>query len=223
MKIAIVDYDGTLFKEETIPFLMRFAGKGKVPKKDYYLTLLKVYFVLLRYKSGLDKNFGKERFHHEVATAFLSIFKNMNKSEIQNFFKEAVIEAEKLFNPKVISKLKQLKSEGYLLILLSGGFLPYVNLVGKKLEFDKVFATELEFIEKGFNLKKKLNFITGNNKKKLILENFKDENVDWEASYAYADSYFDSEVLELTGNPHAVNPDPKLRKYATDRGWPIID
>jgi HAD superfamily phosphoserine phosphatase-like hydrolase len=224
LKLAIVDYDGTLFKEETIPFLIGFAKNKKIPKADYYKALFKIYYVVLKYKSGIDKNFGKEKFHHEAAKAFLTIFKNMKKNEIEDFFQEASVEAEKLFNEKILMELARLKGEGYQLVLLSGGFLPYVSIVGRKLKFDKIFATDLEFLDKGFNLNKEMKFITGINKKETILKNFpEDMDVDWQSSFAYADSYFDSDVLELTGNPHAVNPDSRLRKYAKEKGWPIIN
>lgn len=123
----------------------------------------------------------------------------------------------------MLSEIKRLKSEGYKLVLLSGGFYPYVSLVGKKLDFDYIFATELKYLDKGFDLENELKFITGENKKEIILKEFpKETNVDWEASYAYADNYFDSDVLELTGNPHAVNPDTRLTKHAKDKGWAII-
>jgi HAD superfamily phosphoserine phosphatase-like hydrolase len=222
LKLAIVDYDGTLFQKETIPFLIKIAKKGRVPKKDYYKALVHIYLVVIRYKSGLDKSFDKERFHREAAKAFLKIFNNCSNNEIERFFSNALIEAKDLFNKNILKEIDQLKSKGYYLVLLSGGFFPYMELVGKLLNFDKVFATELEYLEKGFNLKKELKFITGENKKEIILQNFSENNVDWASSYAYADSYFDSEVLELTGNPHAVNPDETLKKYAEERNWPVI-
>ncbi len=223
LKLAIVDYDGTLFKEETIPFLIGLAKNKKIPRLDYYKALIKIYYVVIKYKSGLDKSFDKERFHHEAAKAFLTVFNNMRKAEIESFFQEASIEAEKLFNEKIINEIKRLREDGYYLVLLSGGFLPYVKIVGEKLKFDKIFATELEFLDKGFNLDKEMDFITGKNKRKTIQMNFpKEMNIDWDQSYAYADSYFDSDVLELTGHPHAVNPDSKLNKYAKEKGWEII-
>ena len=223
MKLAIVDYDGTLFKEETIPYLLGLAKNGIVPKKDYLLSWMRVFAVVLIYKSGLNKKFDKEKFHHEAAKAFLSIFKNMKKDDIEKFFKKAALEAEKLLNPVVLAEVQRLKLEGYHLVLLSGGFYPYVKLVGEKLKFDDIFATKLEYAEKGFDLKKEMKFITGKNKKETLLKEFpKEANVDWEASYSYADSYFDSDVLELTGQPHAVNPDAKLNQLALDKGWAII-
>jgi len=40
--------------------------------------------------------------------------------------------------------------------------------------------------------------------------------------HGYSDSSTDLPLLEVVGNPHAVNPDRALRKVATERGWPIL-
>jgi HAD superfamily hydrolase (TIGR01490 family) len=39
--------------------------------------------------------------------------------------------------------------------------------------------------------------------------------------YLYTDSYTDRPLLELIGQPVAVNPDRRLRRLANQRGWPI--
>lgn len=39
----------------------------------------------------------------------------------------------------------------------------------------------------------------------------------------YSDSYTDLPMLERVGRPVAVNPDPRLRRAAKQRGWPIED
>ena len=39
----------------------------------------------------------------------------------------------------------------------------------------------------------------------------------------YTDSTADLPVLDAVGSPVAVNPDPRLRRIASDRGWPIQD
>jgi HAD superfamily hydrolase (TIGR01490 family) len=38
----------------------------------------------------------------------------------------------------------------------------------------------------------------------------------------YTDSYSDVSVLEAVGRPVVVNPDPRLRRHAQRRGWPIV-
>ncbi|MBL6976008.1 MAG: HAD-IB family hydrolase [Deltaproteobacteria bacterium] len=49
------------------------------------------------------------------------------------------------------------------------------------------------------------------------------EDIDLGQSYFYTDSYTDLPVLEIVGNPRIVSPDPRLRRVATRRGWPILD
>ncbi len=46
-------------------------------------------------------------------------------------------------------------------------------------------------------------------------------NVDLDASYAYADSMSDLPLLECVGNPVAVNPDIALARIARKQRWPV--
>jgi len=46
-------------------------------------------------------------------------------------------------------------------------------------------------------------------------------DVDLEASHFYSDSISDRPLLERVGQPVAVNPDPRLKRLARQRGWPI--
>jgi HAD superfamily hydrolase (TIGR01490 family) len=48
-----------------------------------------------------------------------------------------------------------------------------------------------------------------------------EHGVDLGASYFYTDSITDLPLLERVGQPVAVNPDPRLRRLAGRRGWPI--
>ncbi len=40
--------------------------------------------------------------------------------------------------------------------------------------------------------------------------------------YFYSDSLSDRPLLEAVGHPVAVNPDPRLKRLALRRGWPIV-
>jgi phosphoserine phosphatase len=42
-------------------------------------------------------------------------------------------------------------------------------------------------------------------------------------STAYSDSHTDLPFLEAVGHPVAVNPDRKLRRIASQRGWPVLE
>ncbi len=47
-------------------------------------------------------------------------------------------------------------------------------------------------------------------------------DIDWEASYAYADLITDTGLFGLVGHPVVVNPDEKLLELATSKNWDII-
>lgn len=49
-----------------------------------------------------------------------------------------------------------------------------------------------------------------------------EHGVDLESSYFYTDSYSDLPMLEEVGEPRIVSPDPRLKREALRRGWPIL-
>ncbi len=48
-----------------------------------------------------------------------------------------------------------------------------------------------------------------------------EHDLDLEASHFYSDSISDLPMLARVGHPHVVNPDPRLRREALARGWPL--
>jgi phosphoserine phosphatase len=63
----------------------------------------------------------------------------------------------------------------------------------------------------------------GEDKAVALREIAEAEGIDLASSYAYSDSITDLPMLEVVGNPVAVNPDRDLRKLAEKRGWQIRD
>ncbi|MCT2059530.1 HAD family hydrolase [Dietzia cinnamea] len=49
------------------------------------------------------------------------------------------------------------------------------------------------------------------------------EGFDLSRCYAYSDSFNDMPMLTMVGNPVAINPDSRLRKYASENGWDVKD
>lgn len=48
-----------------------------------------------------------------------------------------------------------------------------------------------------------------------------ERSVDLQECYFYSDSMADLPLLEAVGHPVAVNPQPKLKRIAVERGWPV--
>ena len=46
-------------------------------------------------------------------------------------------------------------------------------------------------------------------------------SIDLDSSLFYTDSYSDLPMLERVGHGVVVNPDPRLKRAAKQRGWPV--
>ncbi len=65
-------------------------------------------------------------------------------------------------------------------------------------------------------------FIWGKGKAEAVKTWAEGNAIDLEQSYAYSDSYYDTPLLSIVGNPFAVNPDPRMIGVAALRRWPIV-
>lgn len=68
-----------------------------------------------------------------------------------------------------------------------------------------------------------MDIISGSNKIDKLHSIFKRNEIDWENSKAYADSYHDLRLLKSVGNPVAVDPDIRLESIANKEKWKIIN
>jgi len=64
--------------------------------------------------------------------------------------------------------------------------------------------------------------LTGENKRRLMVEQAKRLQIPKQACCALSDSVLDLPLLEEAGEAIAVNPDRRLRREARRRGWKII-
>lgn len=223
MKLAIYDFDGTIFEKETLPFIVKYWGANGYSK----IRLLKFYALALKlvatYKLKLDPSMDKENFRARAAKLFMILFEGMTKKEIAQFFCDCTSEIVNHFNQEVIQSIKEKKSQGFHTVICSGANTLLLNEVGKHLAIDTIIGTELAFLDdQTYDFDAPLMIVTGTNKPKALLQTFKHIEIDWKNSYAYGDSYYDHDILNLTGNPVAVNPDEGLRKIALEKGWLIL-
>ena len=66
-------------------------------------------------------------------------------------------------------------------------------------------------------------FCYGPGKVSAIEELARWEGYELEHCWAYSDSASDLPMMEAVGHPVAVNPDGKLERIATERGWPVVE
>jgi HAD superfamily hydrolase (TIGR01490 family) len=108
------------------------------------------------------------------------------------------------------------RSRGEPVFIVSATLQEIVQAIADDLGFDGALGTICE-VEDGTYTGKAVRALHAEAKADCI----RSLEYDLAASTAYSDSHTDLAFLEAVGNPVAVNPDRKLRKIATERGWPV--
>ncbi|WP_122573383.1 HAD family hydrolase [Pseudomonas viridiflava] len=115
------------------------------------------------------------------------------------------------------------KAAGDRLLVISATGVHIVSPVAAHLGIDEVLAIDLE-VQDGQFTGLTEGILTYREGKVLRLSDWlrvQDEML--EGAFFYSDSRNDLPLLKLVDNPITVNPDPTLRAYAQEHGWPVLD
>lgn len=208
MKLAIFDFDGTIYKYETYSALMQQLKK--LNKKRYYQFYANISPVYLAYKGNL---LSEKKMKDILMQQYVHAIRHMSEAEKETFFAIAAAEMEADLNLDVLQRIQEHKEDGFSTLIVSGAFTPLLQAFLPVAPVDQVIGTDLA---------NKIDHIHAERKTEVVLEAFPDADIDWESSYAYGDSASDIALLELVGNPVAVHPDEKLAYTAKERKWEII-
>ncbi|MCQ9392512.1 HAD-IB family hydrolase [Pseudomonas viridiflava] len=115
------------------------------------------------------------------------------------------------------------KAAGDRLLVISATGVHIVSPVAAHLGIDEVLAIDLE-VQDGQFTGLTEGILTYREGKVLRLsEWFRAQDEMLEGAFFYSDSRNDLPMLKLVDNPITVNPDPTLRAYAQEHGWPVLD
>ena len=220
MNIAIFDFDGTLYKKETFPLLMKHLKYHPIYKKRYRSFFAAVLLPYLAYKCKLYK---EEKMKYNMMQSYVHAFKGLTIEEVNHFFKTL---AEKMIpdiNTTVKGRLEQHAKDGMEIYIVSGAFTPLIEYVTKDLPVSHIIATNIPFKNGVYHSTEPITHVQGITKCQLIKKALKSKQVQWSDSISYADSYSDIPILELVGKPICVHPDDALQIVAKQKGWEILD
>ncbi|WP_341961651.1 HAD-IB family hydrolase [Planococcus maritimus] len=219
MRVAIFDFDGTLYAKETFQLMMAHLKNHPVHNRRYrkfYRTIMPPYI------GHKLKIYPEAKMRARSVQAYLAALETFSKQELEEYFGEIANLMHDDFNQEVIERLKQHVSNEDYCMLVSGAFTPLLHAVTKELPIGKIIGTEVPYEANILAHKTPVIHIQGSLKTEKILEALGDQAIDWKNSFAYGDSLSDVPVLELVGNPVAVRPEARLRVLATERNWEII-
>ena len=221
MIAALFDIEGTLY---SMPM-----GRGFIEyaRRDGRRLRALLYFALLMPKYSLNKLgiMSEESLYRSAIARMPWLIRGYDLHRAARAFDWV---ANRFILPSgvrsVLERWERHRQLGHLLLIVSSGLTPCVERVGAQLGAAGVVGTDVEVRDGRFTGRLASSVAIGREKARRASELVSKlgVDVDWGASYAYADSIHDVPVLELVGHPVAVQPGRELGLIAQERGWEVI-
>jgi HAD superfamily hydrolase (TIGR01490 family) len=215
-KAAFFDLDKTLIPGSSLFLLARGA---------YERDMFKVRD-LLRFAWGqaVFRLAGERSSNVEMSRTSTLEFVTGNKaSELVEWGKQI---AEERILPRVyediVRVIEEHKARGDLTFLVTAAPVELASTIADALEMTGAIATVSEVDANGYYTGRLVGAVMhGPEKAKAVAEVAAERGIDLAECSAYSDSVNDLPLLESVGDPHAVNPEPELRRIARVRGWHV--
>ncbi len=218
---AFFDVDGTLYTANMWRGLMTYASRhGRAREtKLYYAALAPLYYLRkLRLMS-------EEAFRKPWVMNMGWMLKGWSQEQGEAAFDWI---AESFIRPSarndVIMRLRQHVAQNHVVVLVSAMLAPTLARIGKPLGVTGTVGTEVEIRDGRFTGRILPPACMGVEKERLTkkLLRARGVEIDFSASYAYADSISDMALFDMVGHRVAVYPDAQLSALARRDNWEII-
>ncbi|MBU1193696.1 MAG: phosphoserine phosphatase SerB [Proteobacteria bacterium] len=191
-KLVVFDMDSTLIQAEVIDELAKIAGVGEQVSKITESAM----------RGEID---FKESFRKRVA-----LLKGIKQEELEKISKNLPL------TDGADLVTKTLKGLGYKLGILSGGFTFVGNYLKDRLDFDYVFANELDVKDGVVTGEVVGEIVDGEKKASLLRELAQRENIALEQTIAVGDGANDLPMISIAGLGVAFNAKPVVRQKASN-------
>ncbi len=204
---AIFDLDGTIIDRSSEQvFLEYLLERGEIPICNLFRWI--AYFIRT---GSLRKAKAHKIYLHRLSY-------DHARDVAETCFRERLLDR---ISPRVFDLIAHHRSEGRVVVLLSGSLEILVRSFHCHLETDLMIGYQLETLDGYFTGARIGLNPYAENKALYVQELARAHGLDLVQSYAYGNHYSDVHKLALVGNPVAVNPDRRLSQIAKKNGWQI--
>ncbi len=220
--VAFFDVDGTLTSENVWRGLMEYFRRHRL-RRGTHLAFLAVHYPL--YAGKLLGLMGETRFRSVWAAHLAWYLRGSAPQEAAAVWDWVVMEfLPPYWRADVRQRLEAHLRAGERVMLVSAGPQPLLERIASHLGAQHAAGTRLAVGRGRY---------TGRARPPVCLDVFKVKRarevlqeagvqVDWEATWAYADSHTDIPLLKMAAHPVAVYPDETLREAACALRWELL-
>lgn len=197
-KLALFDIDYTITRKETLMEFYKY-----IVSKD----IKNIKFLPRALYSGLMYGI-KVYDEKKVKECFLKFIENIEEKDLailtKKFYDERL---SKILYKDALDMMHKLKSEGYMVILISASPEFYIKEFYAIDDVDFIIGTRFTFENGKFVRKMSGNNCKRDEKVSRLKAYLKENNIeaDYENSYMFSDSLSDLPLLELVGKPYLIN------------------
>lgn len=219
---AFFDFDGTMLTTHTAHIMQRclrdagarhFAGR-----RLSILFLVRMLACRLLRRAGLVSE-------TRLAEVLISFYRGRSVNAVEKWsagFYNDYVKPE--FSRVVLDIINYHRKKGHVLVIVSGQVRTVLNHAAADLGFDHVICSDLEVDRAGRFTGRAAGTICVDSNKSELARAFAEENsIDLESSFSYGNNEADEPILDLVGNPVAVEPTKRLEVIARERGWRIVN
>jgi len=216
IQAAFFDLDKTIVSRSSSLALSRplyragMVSRGQLMKGAYAQL---VYLML-----GAD-----ERKMERLREGMLQLTKGWDRAQVERLVQDALLDAiDPFVYQEALDLIAQHRAEGRRIYIVSSAPEEVVRPLARHFGVRGVIATRAHVDPEGRYTGELEFYAYGQEKAKAIRRLASRSRIELAGSYAYSDSHTDVPMLEVVGNPVAVNPDKELRAIAEERGWEIL-
>ena len=191
-------------------FLLAGIRRGVFPA----VAALFVPVFYVRYHLGLIRA--------DAHTWSFSVLKGKSRGVLEELAREGFRSLRGRIYPEARALIAARHAEGRKVVLATSSIHTAVSPLAEELGIDEIIASTLEFEGDRCTGRFREPPLLDKRKMLRVLEYLRQRNVSPAACSFYTDSISDLPLLEAVGKPVAVNPDPRLRRVAKARGWPVL-
>jgi HAD superfamily hydrolase (TIGR01490 family) len=214
MEAAFFDLDKTIVARSSPLALGKSFFREGLISRSFFLKSL--YAQLLFQLMGADEE-KMERMRREASRITQGWEQERVKQVVTEVLEEVI---SPLIYAEALERMHDHRAAGRLVCMVSSSPQEIVEPMARMLQVDRFIATRPRIVDGKYT--GDLDFYAYGPDKAAAIQALAEElGLELQGSYAYSDSATDLPMLEVVGNPVAVNPDNALRRIAIERDWTI--